>query len=72
MEKIIGDIKKLHSNQKLYVSCKKNYVLMFHKCWYSYRVTLLHRSDILGYSCFIKSFGFLGLGKAIKVLKQYY
>lgn len=72
MDEFIKKIKKLHSDSKLYVSCKKNHVLMFHKAYYSYRVVLYHKSDILGYSFFIKSFGLLGLGKAIKVLKQYY
>lgn len=72
MEEVIKKIKRLYQGQKLYVSCKKNHVLMFHKAYYSYRVVLYHKSDILGYNFFIKSFGMNGLNKAIKILKQYF
>lgn len=72
MKELIKKIKGLCMGQKMYVQCKKNYVLMFDKAYYSYRVVLYHKSDILGYSFFIKSFGMNGLNESIKILKQYY
>lgn len=72
MEELIKKIKRLCQGQKMYVQCKKNYVLMFHKAYYSYRVVLYHKSDILGYSFFVKSFGMNGLNESIKILKQYF
>lgn len=72
MKEIIKKIKCLRTNEKYYVTLPKNKVLMFHKLTYSYRVALYHKSDILGSSFFIKSFGMNGLNESIKILKQYF
>ena len=72
LSETILSIKNLKESEKKYVSLKKNKVLMFQRFPISYRVVQLHKSDILGCSCFVKSFGLLKEKQAIGVLCKFW
>ena len=72
LREIIVAIQNLREGEKKYFSFKKNKVLMIQKFPITYRVVQLHKSDILGFSCFVKSFGFCRKRQAIAIIKQFY
>lgn len=72
LSETIHSICNLRDGEKKYVPLKKNVVLMFHRFPVSYRVVQLHKSDILGCSCFVKSFGLCKEKQTISILKKFW
>lgn len=72
LSETIHSIQNLREGGKKYISLKKNVVLMFQRFPISYRVVQLHKSDILGCSCFVKSFGLCKEKQAIGILCKFW
>ena len=72
LSEVVVSIRNLREGEKKYVSFKKNKVLMFQRFPVTYRVVQLHKSDVLGCSCFVKSFGLLKEKQAIAILNKFW
>lgn len=72
LSETIHSIQNLREGEKKYISLKHNKVLVFQKFPLTYRVVLNHKSDILGYSFFVKSFGLCKERQAIGILNKFW